>query len=463
MRTIPVSSRTLSWEIIIGPLIALALLSSLLLVSLVLCPPAWSAPAAKPEVSPARPTVASQAKPTAEPAAQTVGTDTISVSDLVEPEAEIEAEAEVEGEILLENGPGVEVRFGNTLRAFPLSRSGEEVGYEGGLAATFDRVDGLSLFLEQRFDHPTKLYPTVGLKTGYGFDSERWKYWMDFEQPLFSKESFSFGFAVYRITETFDREISGDVENSLTSLCLKTDYRDYFEREGALAFAKQKFWHYNTVSVQYSEENHRSLDVTSKGFFYRHSRDFRLNPPVDEGKWKITSLAYEFNTTGDDLIRPMEIKKRVEYERGVNNDVSDSEYTRLAADVRAYLRLSPGQRLAVRLMAGATPSGTLPFQKEFAVGGLGTLNAHAYKEFRGDHMFLANLEYGIATVKRFELILLADVGKAWYGSNATKDQRLEFDAGIGIGREEGLRLFIAKTVRETDSKAVWVLRLQKPF
>jgi hypothetical protein len=387
------------------------------------------------------------------------GTDTVYVPDLVRPETVQESQ----NEILLKEGPDIEVRFGKSLKEFALGKEENQSAFSVRPSLSYDRVDGLSLFMHEEFNDPELLYPRIHLVEGYAFDSRKWRYKVDFEQPLFSPTSFSFGGSVYLITDTFDKELTGEIENSLSSLCLKKDYRDYFEREGAAVFARQKFLRYNSVTVQYAEDTYRSVEAISKGLFYRHSRHFRPNPPVNEGKWATVTAQYELDSRQDEREGPTEHWYRLEYESGRHKNEPCMEYTRLAADLRAYLNLNPGQYLSCRLKLGATPSGTLPFQREFYVGGIGTLAAHAYKEFRGDHMILFNAEYAIDVVKRFQFIMLTDAGKAWYGRDALKDQRLDLDVGIGVGLAKGLRIFAAKTPSKADSHVVWTLRLQRTF
>lgn len=387
------------------------------------------------------------------------GTDTVYVPDLVKPDTREEKEKDV----LLKEGPDIEVRFGKTLKEFALDKEGKNGEFSVTPSLSYDRVDGLSLFLHEEFNDPEKLYPRIHLAEGYAFDSEKWRYRVDFEQPLFSPNSFSFGASVYLITDTFDKELTGNVENTLSSFFLKKDYRDYFEREGAGVFAKQKFLRWNSVKVQYAEDTYSSVDAVSKGLFYRRSRQFRPNPPVNEGKWATFTALYELDTRQDEKTGPTEQWHRLEYESGRHKDEPCMEYTRLAADFRTYLTLNPGQYLSCRLKVGVTPSGTLPFQREFYVGGIGTLAAHKYKEFRGDQMILFNAEYAINVVKRFQFIMLTDVGKAWYGRDALKDQTLDLDLGIGVGLGEGIRVFAAKTPQKEHSDVVWTLRLERAF
>jgi hypothetical protein len=387
------------------------------------------------------------------------GIDTIYVPDLVKPETEEGSEKEV----FLKEGPDIEVRFGKSLKEFAMGENKDREEFSVSPWVSYDRVDGLSLFMHEEFNDRGSLYPRVHLFEGYAFDSRNWRYRLDFEQPLFSPTSFSFGGSVYLITDTFDKELTGDIENSLSSLFLKKDYRDYFEREGASVFARQKFLNWNSITVQYAEDTYRSVDAISKGLFYRHSRQFRPNPPVDEGRWATVTAQYELDSRQDEQAGPTEHWHRLEYENGRHKDEPCMEYTRLAADFRTYLNLSPGQYLSCRLKLGATPSGTLPFQREFCVGGIGTLAAHDFKEFRGDHMILFNAEYAVDVVKRFQLILLTDAGKAWRGRDALKDQRLALDVGIGVGLEKGVRIFAAKTPGEEGSDVVWTLRLERTF
>jgi outer membrane protein assembly factor BamA len=394
--------------------------------------------------------------------------DTLYIPDLVKPEEEEPAGPRpgAKKEITLGEGPDIEIRFGETMKPFVLAKQKEHPEFAFGFSASFDRVDGLSLFLHQQFTKENTLYPTVHLMEGYAFDGRHWRYRVDFEQPLFRPQTFSIGASAYRLTDTYDGDISGIEENSLAALFLKHDYRDYFEREGALVFVKQRFLHNNSVTLQYAEDVFRSLEVRSKGLFYRHSREFRPNPAVDEGKWATVTGIYELDSRKDSEYEPGMYWYRIYYERGENKDavdVDETEYARLAADLRSYLRMSPGQYLNVRLMAGSAVSGALPFQREFYAGGLGTLNAHTYKEFRGDQLLLANAEYLFDVVKRFQFILFLDAGKAWYDWDTLKDQRMELDVGIGIGSTEGFRLCVAKTPREEDSDPVWILRLQRPF
>ncbi len=419
-------------------------------------PPAEAAATAKP----ASPVPAPPAPPGPE-------VDTLYIPDLIAPEEEqAERRFHFEKDITLEEGPDIEMRFGDTMKPFVMAKPKEHPEFGFGLSGSFDRVDGLSIFCHQEFKGDSTLYPSVQLMEGYAFDGEHWRYRFKFEQPLFRPEFFSFGAALYLVTDTYDGDISGVIENSITALCLKHDYRDYFEREGGLVFVKQKFWGDNTVTLQYAEDTHKSLETKSKGLFHRHSREFRENPAVDEGKWATVTGVYEFDSRDGDGYEPGTQRYRLYYERGENKDaedVSDTQYTRLAADLRTYMFMGPGQYLNVRLTAGSTVSGTLPFQREFYAGGLGTLNALSYKEFRGDQLLLANVEYLFDIAKWGQFVVFVDAGKAWYDWDRLKDQRMEFDVGIGLGNEEGFRLCVAKDPRDEDSDPVWILRLQRPF
>ena len=84
------------------------------------------------------------------------------------------------------------------------------------------------------------------------------------------------------------------------------------------------------------------------------------------------------------------------------------------------------------------------FPKEFYAGGMGTVPGYAYKQFRGTHMILANLEYAISLDESFSVVFFTDGGDAAIGLPSTTESvwdrwenvRMKFDAGVGIRHED---------------------------
>jgi outer membrane protein assembly factor BamA len=142
----------------------------------------------------------------------------------------------------------------------------------------------------------------------------------------------------------------------------------------------------------------------------------------------------------------------------------DFDFTTLFLDARNYIKLGPAQFLRYRLMAGSRTEGCLPLQKEFYVGGIGTLRGHDYKEMTGDQMMLGNIEYGAYAGRTVGLFLFVDSGKAWYGEGGFLDQRLELDAGVGIELLcQQTQLYAARDLKDSDSPILVGLRLNRTF
>src|SRR5207247_562630 len=109
----------------------------------------------------------------------------------------------------------------------------------------------------------------------------------------------------------------------------------------------------------------------------------------------------------------------------------DFDYGRLLAVVRTLLPLSPRQNARARIFAGSTGEGSLPAQKVWRLGGIGTLRGEEYKEFSGDQFLLANVEYYLLARKNVWGFAFLDWGKAWYGRGNLPRQQFALDGGIG--------------------------------
>ncbi len=111
---------------------------------------------------------------------------------------------------------------------------------------------------------------------------------------------------------------------------------------------------------------------------------------------------------------------------------SDQEFTKLDADIRRYI---PGfeedQAWAVRTRAG-TSNGILPSGQKFSLGGSETLRGFDFGEFRGEHLFLTNLEYRFLLEDNFTGVLFADTGYVWDYNEAINISDLRFAAGLGV-------------------------------
>jgi hemolysin activation/secretion protein len=221
-------------------------------------------------------------------------------------------------------------------------------------------------------------------------------------------------------------------------------------------------------------DEYRSLPSVGATSWFHRGRLLRLNPAIDDGETHTAALRLE-RVAHTTPYTHAGTYHWIEAEWAGRALGGDFTYTRLLGDVRGVLRLSPATTLMLRGVAGHTPSGALPAQKAFPLGGVDGLRAHAFGQYRGDRLLLLQAEYVIGLWKlrtgAFEgglhAIAFVDAGKAWFDSGhdwSVGRQEIEVDGGVGLAAaEDKLRVYLAKDLRHSDSDFVASVRLRRPF
>ncbi|MEO5987731.1 MAG: BamA/TamA family outer membrane protein [Candidatus Eisenbacteria bacterium] len=366
--------------------------------------------------------------------------------------------------------------FGDNLLTHPdLWRSSHQQGRDLHLSFDYNRVDLIRYGLAFQAQRPETMYPRMGARIEVASARRRILYGAQLEQPLLPTARFAVGVSVVRRTDHSDLQQTEDIENAAALLFARTDYRDYFEREGYGAYLSWRVPDFSTVSVHGRRDQYRSLMASShvKSLFRRH-RQLRPNPAIDEGEARSVLIRLERLAHRTDRTRAG-LYHWVEAEKSGGDLGGDFEFTRVIADLRSVLRLSPASTLSLRGVAGATPSGSLPLQKQFTAGGVDGLRAHPQGSLRGEQIALAQAEYTLGLwrvrTKGFEgglhAIAFADAGAAWDDANhgyAVHSQKFALDGGFGLATsEDELRVYLAKDLQNPASDLVISVRLQRPF
>lgn len=345
----------------------------------------------------------------------------------------------------------------------------------GDFELDYNRVDRLRLSSRFEWQAPERMQPRLGARFGYAFDRKRTVYGVQLEQPVVPPGRIAVGVSMVRRTDHHDTQQVGDFENALAVLLFRRDFRDYFEREGFGAYLSWRVPDFSTISFHVRNDEYHSLP-TEWGTRSWLNRDepLRENPAVDEGEihgviLRLERLAHQTHRTRAGFYHWIEL------ERAGGALQGDFEYTRLLADGRSVFRLSPATTLSLRVVAGSAWDGALPKQKQFYVGGVDGLRAHEFASFRGSQMALAQAEYSVSLwqLERggfetgLQALAFVDVGRAWTSTRGRWDlnrQPLDADGGFGIATEDdGLRLYFARDLQDSDSDLVVSLRLQRPF
>ncbi|MBD3169524.1 MAG: BamA/TamA family outer membrane protein [candidate division Zixibacteria bacterium] len=336
----------------------------------------------------------------------------------------------------------------------------------------YNRVVGFDMGLKVGLTDRSHSIPDVYLSGGYSFGIKRWHYDLGFKNQLFDYYAFVFGGSLYRKFDNSDGWIISTEENSLAALFLKEDFYDMYSREGYELFIDQWFGFANRVRFTFCEEEYGLLSkntnwaIFGRGKYFRENYSFLL---PDSSKIK--------NIPGDllsiNINYELDTRQRIthpysgwyalaEYERAGNGLGGDFDYNRYRFVLQRYQPLTPDQFFNIRLMGGFSED-ELPPQKMFTIGGIGTMRGFDYKQFYGNYMILANLEYVIDFSDFLSTILFVDAGKTGYDSDSFENEKIHKNVGLAVMLMEMLRINIARPVDEMEDDIRVTMRVSLPF
>ena len=293
----------------------------------------------------------------------------------------------------------------------------------------------------------------------YGFSSRSTNYRAGGGVTIGGDSHLIYSAQIHRLTSVRDRDLFlSDSEQFLRGLW-GTDFQDYYLREGAvtaLQWQSANIMHSFGLSLLWEE--HKSLQRTMDFHLRNRSAapelERRQNSPIHDGSMRSISLKYDFDNRGwTDLKNDFEDRENrgpewyntflVEHASPAIG--SDFDFTRFQVHFRHYYPIGE-DRIDARLKVG-TAMGQLPYQRQFVIGGIGTLRGYSLYEFVGNHGFLFNLEYAHRIDDEAFIIPFVDVGQVWY--RLEDIEQIQPKVNLGIGFQAGpLRLNLAKSVEE---------------
>jgi hypothetical protein len=389
----------------------------------------------------------------------------------------------------------------------------EKPGTNVNPGVDYNRVDGVYLALILSNKTNVSPMPRFYLEGGHSKKRHRWLYTVELEQPLVAPFMLSVGGSFYDKTDSYDKDIITDAENMLAASFVKREYRDYFDRRGVTGFAAIRPFDHHMLKLFYSSDEYRPLETKAHSALFRKDAEFPVNPrnsdlpdtnssrswqicydpeanrQCDKISLKSMGLLYELDQRNSDSNPSIGIWARLGSEWAGKDFGGDLDFSRYTADLRFYNRISARQKYAIRFAAGgmdiscgcgSEPQDLEPqdllkdfFPKQFYVGGIGTLPAYGYKEFKGTHMMLLNAEYVNFLKGGMGVVFFVDGGDArGRGENEnTSDvidaMKFKFDAGVGLRVEDNgddaFTLGIAKRLDDSDRDLVIVVRASRPF
>jgi len=275
-------------------------------------------------------------------------------------------------------------------------------------AIRYNRVEGLVIGLGLNpldwYDYQrSKIYGQIGR----AFSLDSWRYEIGVETRPADTDYRDFvdvkvGGSYRRNTVTNDIWKSSWVENSLAAILFENDFFDYYEVEGWNVYATSRIADVALVSAGFRAEDYTSLSRNTRWSIFGGD-NFRINPPIQEGFMQSLVFALEGGLINSRYRMPEGVIFRTEAEigQGLGGDFS---FNRYVGDVRAYLPMTRHSTLSMRVRGGVA-TGTVPLQKQFTIGGVGTVRAYPQNSFLGTRVGLFNAEYAIEDVELFDDLL----------------------------------------------------------
>lgn len=338
----------------------------------------------------------------------------------------------------------------------------------------YNRAEGLPIAAGPRVrfggTHPISARALLIARTAVpsGLDRKRVGFDVRVEQLVAPDFGLTLGARVLSVVTPIESWGLTDRESALATFVLHTDYRDHYEREGWSAFARLARpgtpWQ---LELEYRDEEHQRTPIADPVALFRTSSSWRPEASIAEGSLRSVAASLRYDTRNEerDPSAGWLIEAGVEQALGgtiVNPGSFDQEtgaaVSRAAnssfltgrVDMRRYARLSPYARLGMRVLAaGSIDGGSLPPQRQHALGGEGSLPGYPLFEF----------DCGARTN-------FVDVGgdtfHPYYGCDRMAVVQLEYQAGFPFARRvsEALGLgpslgYLARWVAFFDAGRAW--------
>ncbi|MBW3571335.1 MAG: hypothetical protein KY467_09525, partial [Gemmatimonadetes bacterium] len=266
---------------------------------------------------------------------------------------------------------------------------------------SYNRVEGLPIHfgaaVETGGSNPLRLRGMGILRTATppsALGADTWGYDVRVEQFIGGHQTLRVGARAFSVVDPIEGWHLTDLENSLSTFVLHRDYRDHYAREGWSGYAVvTPPGSPVTITGEVLWEDHRSL-APADPWTLLEDDPWRMQPLVAEGPlralvatgvvdtrseaWDPSSgwyvRAQVEHTLASDLIRPAYVATQSGGAPTVIPSNRFGEYTRGLLDLRRYNRISPSQRLNMRIAVGGSMSVfPLPPQRQHALGGEGSL------------------------------------------------------------------------------------------
>jgi len=357
----------------------------------------------------------------------------------------------------------------------------------------FSSVDGFvpSLgFGAAVFDHDHFNHAYVAGHLSYKLASERAGYALGFERPIFTAPRLFLGGELHDLTASDDQWQVSSTEASLAAVGPRRSFRDYYRRRGVQVGGALRVNPHVELLFAWRSERQEPLTARSDFSVWNGDESFRSNRAAVDGHMNAVILGatvdgqgfdresleatyrrHQIDTpfgdrlNGPDDVRDRSAMWRIDWTSEISTPEtlqSDFDFRRHILSGRARLALSPHQDFGIRVIGGWS-NGVLPPQRQFAIGGIGSVHGYDFKEAIGDSLALVNLEYALGWRSGVKLIGFYDLGQVG-ALQRVASVETPWLKGVGWGIGVGdFRIDFGYKVSEIPSSLQVLLRFGRTF
>ncbi len=305
----------------------------------------------------------------------------------------------------LDSTKTLDVQFRPGGLAMTLSAGGESTSLLEYLDLSYDRVEGFHAGAQYASGSAIPWLELRGAGA-YGFSRKRATWGVGATVYTSGERTLGFGADVYsKVAHRPDQNYYGPLYNSLTSVLVANDYRDYYAADGGKVFVAVKPVEWLQAEAGYVNELQRSLPQTEDFAIFVDGSAFRDNPPVAEGRLQAGTLTLSFGPKPVPFDLVWTDRLDVDLEWG-GCDFSYGRYAVVGSvqipTIGGDFLLKPSLR--IRLAAGAH-TGSLPPQRTFDLesqssgfGPFGVMRGLHVKEYNGSDYVAVSLEHNFRTL-----------------------------------------------------------------
>ena len=334
------------------------------------------------------------------------------------------------------------------------------------MSGGFNRVHGLRLGPRFELSKPPEIeipfQPKLFGALSYGFSNKKLNYEAGGEATLLGRvnwRNLTVRFQFHRLTSVRDQDILlDDTEQLLTAFLYGGDFRDYYLRDGSeilLRWQPEMLLH--SLKLTVINESHESLSKTTDWSLFRRASDKEENTPITPGQMRSLTLRYDFDSRFEN--EGWYNSFAVEHSNSAVG--SDFDFTRFEMHSRRYQPIGDWNMLDLRVKVGLSAR-EVPVQRQFILGGPGSLRGYDLYEFADNQGILLNLEYRHYIFGGSFVTFFIDAGQVWNKLDEVGASDPKVNLGVGLLIGDNWKLNLAQAL-ESGRTPQFNIRWSKMF